>query len=30
MEEQLKPRVEIYLKTLLKSYLLNEHDNLPK
>ena len=30
VDEQLKPRVENYLKTLLKAYLLNEHDNLPK
>ena len=27
LEEKFKPRIEAYLKTLLKSYLLNEHDN---
>jgi len=30
LEERLKPRIELYLKTLLKSYLLNEHDNTNK
>lgn len=30
LEEQLRPRIEAYLKTLLKSYLLNEHDNTTK
>ncbi len=30
LEERLKPRIETYLKTLLKSYLLNEHDNTNK
>jgi len=30
LEERLKPRIEVYLKTLLKSYLLNEHDNTNK
>ncbi len=30
LEEHLKPRVETYLKTLLKSYLLNEHDKPSK
>jgi AcrR family transcriptional regulator len=30
LEERLKPRIEAYLKTLLKSYLLNEHDNTNK
>jgi len=30
LEERLKPRIETYLKALLKSYLLNEHDNTNK
>jgi AcrR family transcriptional regulator len=30
LEERLKPRIETYFKTLLKSYLLNEHDNTNK
>jgi len=30
LEERLKPRIETYLKKLLKSYLLNEHDNKNK
>jgi AcrR family transcriptional regulator len=30
LEERLKPRIEAYLKTLLRSYLLNEHDNTTK
>ena len=30
LEERLKPRIEAYLKRLLKSYLLNEHDNTNK
>jgi len=30
LEEKFKPRIESYLKTLLKSYLLNEHDNSHK
>jgi AcrR family transcriptional regulator len=28
--ERLRPRIEVYLKALLKSYLLNEHDNSHK
>jgi len=27
MEEKLKPRLKTFMKNLLKSYLLNEHDN---
>jgi AcrR family transcriptional regulator len=30
LEERMKPRIEAYLKKLLKSYLLNEHDNRNK
>ncbi|HWD90265.1 MAG TPA: TetR/AcrR family transcriptional regulator [Mucilaginibacter sp.] len=30
LEEKFKPRIEAYLKTLLKSYLLTEHDNTTK
>jgi AcrR family transcriptional regulator len=30
LEERMKPRIEAYLKKLLKSYLLNEHDNKNK
>ncbi len=30
LEERLKPRIETYLKKLLRSYLLNEHDNTNK
>jgi AcrR family transcriptional regulator len=30
LEEKFKPRIESYLKTLLKVYLLNEHDNTNK
>jgi len=30
LEEKLRPRIEIYMKRLLKSYLLNEHDNTNK
>jgi hypothetical protein len=30
LEERLKPRIEAYLKRLLKCYLLNEHDNTNK
>jgi TetR/AcrR family transcriptional regulator len=30
LEERFKPRIEAYLKTLLKSYLLNENDNSHK
>lgn len=30
LEERLKPRIETYLKKLLKSYILNEHDNTNK
>jgi TetR/AcrR family transcriptional regulator len=30
LEEKLKPRIEAYLKTLLRSYLMNEHDNTTK
>jgi hypothetical protein len=30
LEEKLKPRIETYLKTLLRSYLMNEHDNTTK
>ncbi len=30
LEERLKPRIEAYLKRLLKSYLLNKHDNTDK
>jgi AcrR family transcriptional regulator len=30
LEEVFKPRIEAYLKTLLKAYLLNEHDNTNK
>lgn len=27
LEEQFKPRIKKYLKTLLKAYLVNENDN---
>jgi len=27
LEEKLKPRLKQFMKNLLKSYLLNEHDN---
>lgn len=27
MDEELKPRLKIYMKRLLKAYLVNEHDN---
>jgi len=30
LEERMKPRIEAYLKKLLRSYLLNEHDNKNK
>jgi TetR/AcrR family transcriptional regulator len=30
LEEQVKPRLKNYLKTLLKSYLLEKHDNTTK
>jgi len=30
LEERLKPRIAAYMKTLLKAYLLNEHDNTNK
>jgi TetR/AcrR family transcriptional regulator len=30
LEEKLRPRIEIYMKRLLKSYLLNEHDHTNK
>jgi AcrR family transcriptional regulator len=30
LEEKFKPRIEAYLKTLLKAYLVNEHDNTTK
>jgi len=30
LEERMKPRIESFLKKLLKSYLLNEHDNTNK
>jgi len=30
LEEKLKPRIEAYLKKLLKAYLVNEHDNTNK
>jgi len=30
LEERLKPRIQAYLKKLLKAYLLKEHDNTNK
>ncbi|HVS91056.1 MAG TPA: TetR/AcrR family transcriptional regulator [Mucilaginibacter sp.] len=30
LEEKFKPRIQAYLKTLLRSYLMNEHDNTTK
>lgn len=30
LEERLKPRIESYMKKLLKAYLVNDHDNTNK
>jgi hypothetical protein len=27
LEDKLKPRIKLFLKNLLKAYLVNEHDN---